>query len=78
MQPHLDNSLDAPDRLPNSFSAAINLLATSNDKQPRRTKRAVPHGLVVRIRRFHRRGPGSIPGVGTPPTFSTWFVRCKG
>ena len=22
------------------------------------------HGLVVRIRRSHRRGPGSIPGVG--------------
>ena len=25
----------------------------------------VPYGLVVRIRRSHRRGPGSIPGVGT-------------
>ena len=25
---------------------------------------AIPHGLVVRIRRSHRRGPGSIPGVG--------------
>ena len=24
-----------------------------------------PRGLVVRIRRSHRRGPGSIPGVGT-------------
>ena len=24
----------------------------------------LPHGLVVRIRRSHRRGPGSIPGVG--------------
>ena len=23
-----------------------------------------PYGLVVRIRRSHRRGPGSIPGVG--------------
>ena len=23
-----------------------------------------PRGLVVRIRRSHRRGPGSIPGVG--------------
>ena len=22
------------------------------------------HGLVIRIRRSHRRGPGSIPGVG--------------
>ena len=27
---------------------------------------AIPHGLVVRIRRSHRRGPGSIPGVGKP------------
>ena len=26
---------------------------------------AVPDGLVVRIRRSHRRGPGSIPGQGT-------------
>ena len=25
----------------------------------------IPYGLVVRIRRSHRRGPGSIPGVGT-------------
>ena len=25
----------------------------------------VPGGLVVRIRRSHRRGPGSIPGQGT-------------
>ena len=25
----------------------------------------LPYGLVVRIRRSHRRGPGSIPGVGT-------------
>ena len=24
----------------------------------------LPYGLVVRIRRSHRRGPGSIPGVG--------------
>ena len=27
---------------------------------------SVPGGLVVRIRRSHRRGPGSIPGQGTP------------
>ena len=26
---------------------------------------SIPHGLVARIRRSHRRGPGSIPGVGT-------------
>ena len=26
---------------------------------------SIPHGLVVRIRRSHGRGPGSIPGVGT-------------
>ena len=25
--------------------------------------RQLPYGLVVRIRRSHRRGPGSIPGV---------------
>ena len=25
----------------------------------------IPHSLVARIRRSHRRGPGSIPGVGT-------------
>ena len=24
----------------------------------------IPYGLVVRIRRFHRRGPCSIPGMG--------------
>ena len=28
-----------------------------------------PYGLVVRIRRSHRRGPGSIPGVGTLDIF---------
>ena len=27
-------------------------------------RRQIPYGLVVRIRRSHRRGPGSIPGVG--------------
>ena len=26
--------------------------------------RVIPGGLVVRIRRSHRRGPGSIPGQG--------------
>ena len=26
---------------------------------------SLPYGLVVRIRRSHRRGPGSIPGVGS-------------
>lgn len=29
----------------------------------------IPYGLVVRIRRSHRRGPGSIPGVGTTNFF---------
>ena len=29
----------------------------------------IPHGLVVRIRRFHRRGPGSIPSVGKQGDF---------
>ena len=32
----------------------------------------LPHGLVVRIRRSHRRGPGSIPGVG----MSFFFFHC--
>ena len=27
--------------------------------------RHLPDGLVARIRRFHRRGPGSIPGQGS-------------
>lgn len=27
----------------------------------------LPDGLVARIRRSHRRGPGSIPGQGTVP-----------
>ncbi len=30
---------------------------------------SIPYGLVVRIRRFHRRGPGSIPGVGRSSVF---------
>ena len=29
----------------------------------------IPRGLVARIRRFHRRGPGSIPGVGNGLVF---------
>ena len=29
-----------------------------------KVSQGVPYGLVVRIRRSHRRGPGSIPGVG--------------
>ena len=36
-----------------------NTIAMENDG-----KAAFPYGLVVRIRRSHRRGPGSIPGVG--------------
>ena len=32
-----------------------------------------PYGLVVRIRRSHRRGPGSIPGVGILNFFRTFF-----
>ena len=43
-----------------------------------KTKRVIPHGLVVRIWRFHRRGPGSTPGVGAKPIYSSWVVRCKG
>ena len=34
----------------------------------------IPYGLVVRIRRSHRRGPGSIPGVGT--TFFFPMMLC--
>ena len=32
-------------------------------------KANIPRGLVARIPRFHRGGPGSIPGVGTLFTF---------
>ena len=35
--------------------------------------RHLPYGLVVRIRRSHRRGPGSIPGVGKALFFSFFF-----
>ena len=35
----------------------------------------VPYGLVVRIRRSHRRGPGSIPGVGTTIFFFSFFFN---
>jgi hypothetical protein len=37
---------------------------------------AFPDGLVVRIRRSHRRGPGSIPGQGIvfPPDFDYRIV----
>ena len=34
----------------------------------------VPDGLVARIRRFHRRGPGSIPGQGKK---ERWFFVCS-
>ena len=33
------------------------------------TRSNIPRGLVARIPRFHRGGPGSIPGVGTLFTF---------
>ena len=35
-----------------------------------------PRGLVVRIRRSHRRGPGSIPGVGIVSLFGESFFVC--
>ena len=35
----------------------------------------IPYGLVVRIRRSHRRGPGSIPGVGSIVFFWGGFCR---
>ena len=34
-----------------------------------------PRGLVVRIRRSHRRGPGSIPGVGSFISFKELFFN---
>ena len=37
-----------------------------------------PGGLVARIRRFHRRGPGSIPGQGklfSPPFLGVFLPR---
>ena len=37
---------------------------TRQIKFRRQSSIPLPHGLVVRIRRSHRRGPGSIPGVG--------------
>ena len=36
-----------------------------------------PYGLVVRIRRSHRRGPGSIPGVGTDFFFLHFFTLSR-
>ncbi len=42
---------------------------------PKSAHQRVPYGLVVRIRRSHRRGPGSIPGVGT--TFLYFIVSNK-
>ena len=39
----------------------------------------LPRGLVVRIRRSHRRGPGSIPGVGIVSCFGkSNFIRLVG
>ena len=35
----------------------------------------LPRGLVVRIRRSHRRGPGSIPGVGIASLFGKSNIR---
>ena len=41
------------------------------------SKKHVPDGLVARIRRFHRRGPGSIPGQGTKLLKTVkWFQIC--
>ena len=38
----------------------------------------VPRGLVVRIRRSHRRGLGSIPGVGIESLFEELFLSVEG
>ena len=40
------------------------LVFHSDDQQIGHHRRHVPDGLVARIRRSHRRGPGSIPGQG--------------
>ena len=34
-----------------------------------------PRGLVVRIRRSHRRGPGSIPGVGISFLLRSFWIH---
>uniref|UniRef100_A0A0N5BI76 Uncharacterized protein n=1 Tax=Strongyloides papillosus TaxID=174720 RepID=A0A0N5BI76_STREA len=34
----------------------------------------LPYGLVVRIRGFHPRGPGSIPGMGIPFGIFQYFT----
>ena len=48
-----------------SQSRHISLLESNMVSPIRRLSTTdVPRGLVVRIRRSHRRGPGSIPGVG--------------
>ena len=39
--------------------------------------RMVPYGQVVRIRRSHRRGPGSIPGVGNGWFFSPLYFEMR-
>ena len=43
----------------------------------KRSKSKFPYGLVVRIRRSHRRGPGSIPGVGKLCFPSSKFFSCS-
>ena len=45
---------------------ALNVYKSSLRKTvPESLLHVPPYGLVVRIRRSHRRGPGSIPGVGS-------------
>ena len=41
------------------------------------TEVTIPCGLVARIRRFHRRGRGSIPRKGANK-FSITFTKCEG
>ena len=40
------------------------MLKVASDEKRGETVPAIPCGLVVRIRRFHRRGRGSIPRMG--------------
>ena len=58
----------------------VNILMYSGSIFPRNSQQIlyfgghVPDGLVARIRRFHRRGPGSIPGQGIK---ELWFFVCS-
>ena len=63
MQPHLDNSLDAPDFLPNGFSAAIKYMRHETQNKTRNATWSRGRDLAL--------SPplaGSIPAVGMTPS----------